>query len=400
MKTKTATSRSEKALYSLALLAASLWIVAVAAVNTDWMADFNTKLAALTSTAASAVFWAASFRQHTVAVAAFYRVLALALVALNACVAFGVLHKQTTDMRDHRGAIAGAIAERSAQRSRLSRARVEAVAIAGEKPTETLSAEIGALAAANASRWRSTKECATDQITLLASATFCSQVATLKAALAAARRRDAIDSEFAALSAAASATPAVSEADPFGPGIEQLLAPIGGSLSPNARAMLPNLRDALRAIGLELIAAMAPAATLALFGFGAAAATTRGPIKPRLSARVLHVARRFVQARPATRHPVRSKQGAGDPLERFLAERTEEAKGARVAAGDLWAAWLSWCHANGADDPGTQKSFGLRLSARYRREGTGRPRYVGLRLLPAIPRVIALRQAVTVSHVR
>jgi hypothetical protein len=399
MKTKTATNRSDKALYALALAVASLWIVAVAAVNTDWTADFNTMVAAVASTAASAVFWAAAFRQQTVAVAVLYRVLALALVVLNASVAFGVLHKQTIDMRDHRGALAGTIAERSAQRSRLSRARVEAVVIAGEKPTETMSAEIDALAAENANRWRSTKGCTTDQITLTASAAFCSQVATLKAALAAARRRDAIDAELTALNTAANAAPAVSEADPFTPGIAQLLAAIGWPLAPDTQAMLSTLRDALRAIVLELIAAMAPAATMTLFGFGMASAPMRAQAKPRLTARVLRVANRFVPARQGAKPATRSAQDTSDPLECFLAERTEEAKGVRVAAGELWNEWVSWCHVNDID-PGTQKSLGLRLSMRYRREGTGRPRYVGLRLLPPSSRVVALRQVSASNQVR
>lgn len=391
MKRKNSMSRraTTRQLLIEALIASPL-VAAVAVVNVDWQADLNSMVAAVVSIVASALFWTAALRQKALAVGALYGGLALVLVALNASVAFGTLHRHTVDSRDNRGAIAGTVAERSEQRSRLSRARAEAVAIAGERPTQTLRAEIEKLAAENANRWRATKACATDRITLAASAAFCSQVASRKAVLAAAQRRDTIDAELAALNKDASAAPTVAEADPFGSGLAQLMAAVGWPLSPETQALLPTLRDALRALLLELTAAMGPAAALSLIA-------RRAPMEHKGHAVGIAVrVRQFVRALLATREtdvaPPAPAPDASEPIARFLSERTEVAKGESVAAGELWTAWASWCHVKGIDT-GTQKSFGLRLSMLYRREGTGRPRYIGLRLVPVASSVVALRQA-------
>jgi P4 family phage/plasmid primase-like protien len=47
----------------------------------------------------------------------------------------------------------------------------------------------------------------------------------------------------------------------------------------------------------------------------------------------------------------------------FLTERCIKDPQAREAAGNLWAAWKSWCEASGEKE-GTQKSFGLKLGER------------------------------------
>jgi P4 family phage/plasmid primase-like protien len=58
----------------------------------------------------------------------------------------------------------------------------------------------------------------------------------------------------------------------------------------------------------------------------------------------------------------------------FLTERCVKDPQARELAGNLWAAWKSWCESNGEKE-GTQKSFGLRLGERgfeQKRTNTGR----------------------------
>lgn len=391
MKGKVAARQSTIGGGLLALAVSLPWIAMACWVNLDWRADTGSQVASVMLIAAGAVLWTAAVRHGITTLGVVYGCLAFVLLLNNAAIAFGNLHRHTVDARDGRATVAATVLERSQQREQLSRNRTQADAVAGGKPAETLAAEVDALIAQNANRWRATNECAPDSITLPESASFCGAVSRLRAGLAAARQRDAIDRELATLKSEPG-TVAVSEADPFAGGISQLLAALGVKLSSETERLLPVLRDALRALLVELAATMAPAACMGILGLGAARSEERGRSRrpwrlPRLS--VFPNVVKFRPVRAVSQSP--AEDNGAELLSRFLAECTEDAKGASTAAGELWARYNTWCELNRIKEPGSQTAFGLRMGARYRKEGTGRPRYIGLRLRTREQRVVPLR---------
>ena len=80
---------------------------------------------------------------------------------------------------------------------------------------------------------------------------------------------------------------------------------------------------------------------------------------------------------------IRATNLGSNPVDRFVAERCETGEGKRVLAGELYAGFLEW-QRNAGQDPVSQRSFGMRLTAlglRRKRRGHGKHWWEGIRLV-------------------
>lgn len=70
----------------------------------------------------------------------------------------------------------------------------------------------------------------------------------------------------------------------------------------------------------------------------------------------LDYCRRGLNPPEVVRVRTQAYQDASDVLGRFLEERTEGGESGRVAAREMFGAWVGWCHASG-EQPGSENSF-------------------------------------------
>lgn len=387
--------RSKLSLAVPALLAFACLVPALV-WNVDWAgAGVPTKIGAVACIAVAAALWFAALRQKSALAGLACAALALAFTVHNTSSAFGNLYRVSADLRDSRGTVAGIVAGRTERLSQLSRQRDETLKLAGEKPAAVLADEMNTLLVENSARWRATNGCAPDRITLPESRAFCAQVGRLRTVAAAARQRDAIDAETAALRQQASTGPTVTEADTFAAGVASVLVAAGWSLPSNTKGGLPSLRALAMAVIFELGAALGPAF---MFGMASNADRNRRP----LVVKVLRLMRLVLRSRPAlkTATPaaglyapmMQDDEEAIAPLARFLTERVQIASRESVTVGEAWDAYLSFCGLSKLE-PGSRTAFGLAMGKRFDKTGSkNNLRYVGLRLLPNSSRVVALGQ--------
>jgi hypothetical protein len=327
--------------------------------NVDWSLGVSAwNVAAVASIAAAALFVQAAFCATSRAISALFGGVAALLTVVNIALAFTSVSHATNDARDHRSATIAEANRQSSQRSQWSQARAAAVAIAGERPSGTIRSEIDALTSANARRWATTDNCAPAAITASLSIAFCERLNMLRGQFAAAQRRDHLDTRIAQLDLEAAKVVAPAATDPFSDSLRLLAATLGVNLSPKTAAALPALRDFLRAVAIELIAALGPAAWLGLVGVSGSSAVE----KPKRS-----IARRAALTAPAT-----------SPFAAFADERLQVQAGASLRAGDTWDGFQRWCRAKGLD-PGSQRAFGQEMGRRFKRDrNNGRPQYLGI----------------------
>lgn len=344
----------------VATMVAPLWTLPALAINVAWeeglLSPWN--VAACASIAAAALFTAAACQAKTRGAAFALALAAVLLTTSNTLTAFTNASHRTNDGRDHRETQIAAAERQKQQRSQWSQSRKSAATIAGEKPAATIQAEIDLAIATNARRWASTGHCAPASVTARASMAFCGQVAALRGQLGAAERRDDLDARIGRLDHDASKTDVVSN-EPLLVASSNLAAAIGLPLPEAVTNALPAMRDALRALTLELIAALGPAAWLVLW-------RTHAPLRSQ--------AAREVRNQPSQ---------AIDNVAAFIDARVEQDANSTAKAGDMWSAWQAWC-AEHSHPPGTQKRFGQAVAHWFKRDRNGgRPRYVGARIRSA-----------------
>ncbi len=184
---------------------------------------------------------------------------ALFLVYINVTVALSNASHISDHRSDSRRSEITTASERRSQVVRLSHRRTEQVRVAGETAPATVAGEISRLMAEHSSRWRSTHECNPTKTTAKASKTFCADLADLKAKHAAALERDKLDKAIDTINAkveASGETP--TSAEPYVDRMAEILALIGLKITNEVRQLIKASRDWVRAIGLELMAALGP----------------------------------------------------------------------------------------------------------------------------------------------
>lgn len=344
---------------TVAAMVAPVWLVPALLINVSWAEGVTSpwNVAAAASIIATAVFVAAACQAKTRVTAASFVVAATLLTTTNFMLAFTNATHRTNDGRDDRATRAATIERLTEQRSQLSQARSSATIVAGGKPTASIVAEIDATIAAHAGRWAATNQCKPASVTAPASMVFCGHVAQLRGQLAGARERDAIGAQIVDIDRKTSEIGSQVSGEPLTEGVSSLASAVGISLPGGFAAALPAIRDGLRALTLEMIAALGPAAWMMLcFGSQTASAAKIVPVR-------------------ADRKPVAVV--SGDDVAAFIAARLVRTPGGCVRAGDAYEAWQAWCQGRGAD-PGTQKRFGRALARNFRRDqNNGRPRYLG-----------------------
>lgn len=331
------------------------------------------------------------------------------LIVVNTVVAFDNASHRSDDRSDHRRSAIIAAQKASSQRSQWSQGRNSAALIvadggaieAGEVPVATLQAERASAIASDARRWAATGECDASKITAGASMTFCAGIAKLDARIAAAKRRDELDAKIAALDAKREGQEIPAAADAFSEAIVSVLAIFNVNVSEEGRRSLVTLKDLLRSVALEVIAAMGPTAwLLAVDGIAAAFAAVAPLVpampridKPRLGPMVSTPPAPEKAVEPVKPEPPAEPQPVplDDPFHKFVAECLEDFNGCRMPADEPWQIWQNWCKANGAP-VGSQRKFGSKMKTRFAWESNNnRPRYLNLRAKQAAPalRVVA-----------
>ena len=350
---------SRPAWRTVAMMVAPVWLLPAVMINVDWGAGILDawNIAATASIAGAAFLLSASSDAATRFDAASFRIAATLLIVANFSVAFGNLSHRTGDGRDHRATQSATIERLREQRSQLSDARKSASLVAAGKPTLAIVSEIDAAVATNARRWAATHECSAASVTATASMQFCGLVAQLRGQLAGARERDTIDAQIRRMdSEAAKVGALVSVADPFTDGVMSLAAAVGVSLPKAFAQQLPSIRDGLRALALELLAALGPMAWVQYW--------SKRPSAPARVAPVRAIRRTAVEVSP-------------NQFTTFVEARIERRSDQSVRAGDAWSEWRAWCADRGVDC-GSQKQFGQQMSRRFVRDrNNGRPRYLG-----------------------
>jgi hypothetical protein len=308
------------------------------------------------------------------------------LIIVNTVVAFDNASHRSDHRSDHRRAQIQAVSDHQARRSQMVAQRSQLVLIAGETPSATYNAELEAEHAKGARILTATADC-----TELATKTqreFCAGLAKIRGQMAAAEKREQIDGQMADLPAANEAPAA---ADPYTEAIVSVLAMFRVALPAGSERALVTLKDVLRSLALEVIAAIGPAAWVLVVD-GLAKAFSRGQTaraRPRGDFRPTAIAGGVGSARPSAA-PATMSTSTGDGLEmvtlpqsdtihKYVAEKLEYHQGATMPAGEAWRLWQGWCSDNGQDQ-GTQKAFGSKLKLLIPSNKTNnRPIYLNIR---------------------
>ncbi len=359
-------------------------------------------VAAIGSVIMAAVFIEASnhLRRDRFLMALFMLLIGLCCVIQNLQNALGNAAHFSGGQSDHRKGEQATAQLRQGQLKQLSGRRAEQAKVAGEEAPASITAELERIKAADSRRWQSTGECDPVKITAGPSKEFCAGVASLKAKLAAATERDALDTKIATLSAKieeAGAPPA--SVDPFADNVALAASVIGVEMSAHAKEVASSLKDLIKALVLELMAAFGPSAILALLrpersrqveAVGSTPAATESRRKARETVLAGDTIVRN-SAAPLEQNPMvsvkslemvsqsTSETASPDKVEAFVQAKLERRDGESIPAGEIFALWCEWCQAKGFET-GTQKSFGMRLKKLIKPEKkNGRARYLNVR---------------------
>jgi len=309
-----------------------------------------------------------------------FAALALIFLAINFSNALANLSLHSETSRDTKRTAQETVATLKRQVSQVSQARTEQAAIAGNATPDAIEAETQAAKATDANRWNSTEHCNPERITAGPSRTFCANLAQLAAKLAAARKRDELDTKLAQLDGELKKTPAPESVDSFADTVAEMLTLAGYEVDAKVKKLISVLRDWARAGGLELIGEFGPSILLSLFAYlrQGRPEQVQKPAKSRAAA----APAKGVPAIPALPENTSEPNSASDDAEidAFLATCVEFVAGSYVNATPLFACWQTWCEQHSID-PGTQMAFSKRIKRRITREAnSGRPRYAGIAL--------------------
>lgn len=395
----TATMKAGAIVAIVARIVALAWLVPALMVNVDWSGEtpLSWNLAAAGSILCAALFIEGARLARSWTLSPTFLVAALFLVLVNVQVAFEHATHRSDDRSDHRKSAIIAAEKASSQRSQWSQSRTEAAMVAGERTPDSYEADIQARILRDAKRWQATKECDPLHTTAGASMTFCSEVAELRSKKAAAEKRDELDAKIAELDAKTEGAEIVTSADPFADGFASFMMMFGVKLSDDVKHAISVNKDVMRAVALELIAALGPSAWLLMVN-GLVSGQSPAPAPAPAAGRPAGPA-----ARPERQpEPKPTASAAGppvapppvpveDPFHAFVAERLEDANGITTKANVPWAAWQEWCRENG-HEIGSQKTFGGKMKTRFAHDqNNNRPVYLNVRVKPAAPalRVVA-----------
>jgi hypothetical protein len=273
----------------------------------------------------------------------------------------------------------------SQARTLLARRQVQ-VELAGEKAVGTLEADLKLVIAADPKQWRisSQREDPNGPIT----GEFCTKVAAAKGKIEAAKARDKIDAELAKIRAERKKVGTVTTPDAYSENVAALLGVmLGREMTAAHKRVIRAHYEVIRAIGLELVAAVMPAFHLLLVDMlQGAAGVAAGAIA---AAR----ARRRPTAkpdRPSTIVEGPAPTDAADDLDRCIADTFEDASAGAMTSKEIRPLVQDWYARHNAGKV-PEKALWAKMGERFKHDPNGgRPRYLGLKVRVKGPPRLAL----------
>lgn len=358
---------------------APLPLIPAIVINIDWSGKtpLGWVLAAIAGIIIAAVFFEASRKVewHTV-----MPLVAAAFVGMyvNMSVAMKAASVASEDDRNAREIRILAANKASSQSSPSSQRRVALVAIAGETPSATYGSQIQEAINRDIRKWESTTHC-TD-VTAKALGTYCAEIDALKGRKSAAEEREKIDAE------AASIVEAPPSEDPFADDSSAFASGFG--IEVNKEKVTPHL-NGMRAIWLEVIAALGPMAILALLD--KAESQTQLP-NPDQEPKPIETIPAEPALDPAALRKLEEKAELQRHHDIFVADNLEMHSGSIMKTGDAWKLWKAFCAARGIQ-AGAQRLFTQRLRKNFPyHSNNNRPRFLNVRAKQKMP---AIRLAVS-----
>jgi hypothetical protein len=270
----------------------------------------------------------------------------------------------------------------SQARTILARREVQ-VKLAGESTVGALEAQLQQLTMSEVRLWNATSQC--EDVSAKASGAFCARVADARAKIEAAKARDKIDEELASLrkeSKAAGAVPTT--ADAYSENVASLLSVIlGREMTAADKRVIRAHYEVVRAIGLELMAAVGPAFHLLLVdvlqggaaGVVAAVAARRRRPTPAVKPEPASVNLRERDDAPAPADPA-------DEYDRCIADVFETDPAGAMLAREIRPLVKVWFDKQGLGKV-NEKALWARMRNHFKHDGNnGRPKYYGLKPRP------------------
>lgn len=358
------------------LTLASLPLVPAIAVNVDWSGkvSFAWSLASVGGIVMAAVFFEAA-RHVRWRWAIALMCTAVFLMYSNMLVAIKTASVASEGDRNARETRILAANSVSSQSSQSSQRRTALVAIAGETPSATYEAQIQEAISRGGKKWEWTTHCTAD-VTTKALETYCAEIASLEGKKSAALEREKLDAQPAPI-----AVVPPSE-DPFADSLAELAAAFG--IQVNKEALTAHL-NGVRALALEITAALGPMAVLCLF--------EREQLrKPNQEPKPIEPTAPEPEGDTAPPQIKRDEQERQRLHDIFVADSLETHNGTNMRTSEPWKLWNAFCAARSVD-PGDQRSFTRRLRKNFAYDpNNNRPRFLNVRAKPKTP---ALRLAVS-----
>jgi hypothetical protein len=178
-----------------------VWLTPALIFNVDWTGHgtWQANTAAVIMILGSALFIEGAVRLRSLVLTPICVLAAFFLVYVNTKQATRVLslsNEATSEAKQAEIARGSHLASQGSQW--VARRKVQ-VALAGEAPVDALEAQLQALQLSDLRAWNATKGC--EDVTAKASGVFCAKVAEARAKIAAAKERDKLDAQIAALPA-------------------------------------------------------------------------------------------------------------------------------------------------------------------------------------------------------
>jgi hypothetical protein len=348
---------------------ALVWLGPALLFNVDWTGhgSWQANVAAVTMIAGSALFIEGAMRLRSWVLTPVCILAALFLVYVNTKQATRVLSLAGETASEARAATIAGGSQLASQGSQLLARRAEQAKIAGEATVGTLEAQLKALQLADVRAWTATSGC--EDVTAKASGVFCARVAEARAKIAAAKERDKLDAELAALPVPKLIVMHGAEApvaDPYVANVVAVLKELG--LRPTERIIRAE-ESISRALGFELLAALGPTCWLAFVGMIAG-------VSGHASAAAAARARRG--AKPEKGAEVSAVPENADDYDRCIADLFQPEPAGVMSAKAIRPLVQAWFATKGLQLD--ESKLWVRMGGRFKRDrNNGRPRYLGLK---------------------
>ena len=354
---------------SLARCLALIWLAPAMLFNIDWSGhgSWQANAAAVLMILGSALFIEGALRMRSLVMTPICVVAALFLVYVNTKQAMRVLSLSGEAVSEAKMADLASASHVASQSSHLLARRKVQVELAGETPVGALEAQMQALQLSDLRAWNATKAC--EDVTAKASGLFCTRVAETRARIEAAKERDKIDAQIAALP-----VPKVASAGAEAPVVDAYISNAVALLreagfKPSER--LVRAEEAMtRAFSFELLAALGPTCWLAFVNMLAVGAAVGRRLPPRPPAKPLPTGGDKAPALPDN----------ADELDRCIADAFEPDPAGVMLAKDIRPVVLAWFERQGRGKP-VVKALWAKMRERFKHDPNGgRPRYIGLKV--------------------